>query len=534
MLRLDDPSLRISKADYERMLPGLRVGLINAQFDLRESESSLLLLVAGDDRIACEQAIDRIHEWMDARFIRTEVFGPPTDEEAQRPRFWRYWRALPSAGLMGIHFGAWALGAVADRVYDRIDDDGLAHRIERIRAFEQCLVDNRTRLLKLWFHLPKDEHEKRLAKASKGRGSSSWRVTDRDWKILDTYDKTVPIATRFLEATHTRDAPWTVVDGTHRRTRDIEVARRILSSLALTAERDVERFSSPSPVEPPPEPVVSEDDAAKKSTGERAEAEAEAEAEPEKDTAKTEAPASSALGSIDLSRQLEYDEYRKQLAKQQRRLRKQVDRAVEGGMSSVFVFEGMDAAGKGGVIRRLTQALSARDYRVVPISAPTDEERAHPYLWRFWRRMPRAGRMLVYDRSWYGRVLVERVEGYATESEWRRAYGEINDFEEQIVENGIPVVKFWMHIDPDEQLRRFEAREATPYKKYKITDEDYRNRGRWADYARAVDEMVARTDTPLAPWHLVPANDKRYARVRILETIADALRDALKKHGKGD
>ncbi len=490
MLRLYDPSSRISKAEYEKLVPGLRVGLVNGQFDLRDSGESLLLLIAGDDRLACEESIDRIHEWMDARYIRTEVYGPRTDEEAQRPRFWRYWRGLPAAGLMGIHFGAWALAAVADRVYDRIDDARFEWRIECVRAFERCLVDNGTRLLKLWFHLPKPLHEKRLAKASKG-GGGSWQITDRDWKILDAYDTTVPVATKFLEATHTDACPWTVIDGSHRRTRDIEVVRRILGGLALDGTRI--------------EPVT---------TGPTG--------------APTPEPPRSSLASVDLTKRLEYDVYRKQLEKQQRRVRKQVDRAVEREMSSVIVFEGMDAAGKGGAIRRLTRALSARDYRVVPISAPTDEEKAHPYLWRFWRQLPRAGRMLVFDRSWYGRVLVERIEGYATEAEWRRAYDEINDFESQILDHGIPVVKFWLHIDRDEQLRRFDERASTPYKKYKITDEDYRNRARWDDYAAAVDEMVARTGTDTAPWHLVPANDKRHARVQILETVADALRDAMK------
>lgn len=494
MLRHTDPSRKISKDEYDALLPGLRVELINAQFDLRDSSESLLVLIAGDDRLACEESIDRLHEWMDARFIRTEVFGPPTDEEAHRPRFWRYWRALPPAGLMGIHFGAWALAAVADRVCDRIDDDAFEWRIECVRAFERCLADNGTRLLKLWFHLPKNLHEKRLAKAAKGNGPS-WRMSDRDSKILDTYDATVPVATRFLEATHTPACPWTVIDGSHRKTRDIEVVRRILTALALDGTRSArEPGESSTSVAPS---VASRD------SGE------------------------TRLSSLDLTPQLDYDDYRKRLEKQQRRVHKQVDRAVEREMSSVIVFEGMDAAGKGGAIRRLSRALSARDYRVVPISAPTDEERAHPYLWRFWRWLPRAGRMLIFDRSWYGRVLVERIEGYATEVEWKRAYGEINDFEAQIVDHGIPVVKFWLHVDPDEQLRRFEERKKTPYKKYKITDEDYRNRARFDDYVAAAEEMIARTDTERAPWHVVSANDKRHARVRVLETIADSLRRAL-------
>jgi len=205
-----------------------------------------------------------------------------------------------------------------------------------------------------------------------------------------------------------------------------------------------------------------------------------------------------------------------------------VRKARKHGLTTVLAFEGRDAAGKGGVIRRITRPLHARDYTLVPIGAPTDEERAHHYLWRFWRHLPRAGRVLVFDRSWYGRVLVERVEGYATEAEWRRAYEEINDFEAQLVEHGIALVKFWLQIDPEEQLRRFRAREQTPYKKYKITDEDYRNRGQWDAYTEAVDEMLLRTSPSTAPWHVVSANDKRHARVTVLETVNDTLKAALK------
>jgi len=233
------------------------------------------------------------------------------------------------------------------------------------------------------------------------------------------------------------------------------------------------------------------------------------------------------LAEVDLAKDLERPEYKAELAKYQDRLHKLTRKAEENGISSLLVFEGWDAAGKGGVIRRITQAMAVRNFRIVPFGAPTDEERAHHYLWRFWRHLPQAGRMLIYDRSWYGRVLVERVEGFASEAEWQRAYSEINDFEDLLVEHGIVLLKFWLHIDPQEQLARFKAREQTPYKKYKITDEDYRNREKWEDYAIAINDMVALTSTRQAPWHLVPANSKRYARVDVLKTVCSALKKAL-------
>jgi polyphosphate kinase 2 (PPK2 family) len=192
------------------------------------------------------------------------------------------------------------------------------------------------------------------------------------------------------------------------------------------------------------------------------------------------------------------------------------------------VFEGWDAAGKGGVIRRLTAAMDPENYNLFPVAAPTEEEKAHPYLWRFWRRLPRAGKVAIFDRSWYGRVLVERVEGFADQSEWQRAYYEINDFEEQLYEHGILLLKFWLHIDPDEQLRRFQARETTPYKKYKMSEEDYRNRDQWLAYEHAVHDMVAQTSTACAPWHLVASQNKRWARVEVLKSIGRSLKTALK------
>jgi AMP-polyphosphate phosphotransferase len=220
-------------------------------------------------------------------------------------------------------------------------------------------------------------------------------------------------------------------------------------------------------------------------------------------------------------------DYDKQLEHLQGRLNALFAKLKKRGRSAIAMFEGWDAAGKGGAIRRVTGALDARDYRVIPIAAPTDEEKQHHYLWRFWRHLPGHGGMSIYDRSWYGRVLVERVEGFCREDEWQRAYNEINDFEEQLVERGIVVAKFWLHIDPNEQLRRFKEREKTEFKRYKITEEDYRNRSKWPEYAVAVHDMVERTSTDIAPWHLVGANDKRVARLDVLEHLCHRIESSL-------
>ena len=481
----------LSKAEFAALEPDVRVGLVNAQFDLRAAGFSVLVLVAGDDRVGCNDVVDLLHEWMDARGLDTHVFTDPSQEERERPRYWRYWRALPARGRIGVHLGAWPINALAERVFEGLDDAAFERRMNHARTFETELVDDSTLLIKFWIHAPREELAQRLGrdgKNGKKRGKPDWQVEERDWRVYEHYERAMGEAQRYLEATGGGRTPWTIVSSQDRRRRDMTVAQTLLAALRA-------RLDGPPPAPPaivlPPAPTVD------------------------------------GLAAVDLARTLEEEEYERKLAKRQAKLHELALRARAAGQTSVLVFEGWDAAGKGGAIRRLTRPMSARDYQVVPFAAPTDEERAHHWLWRFWRQLPRAGRMLILDRSHYGRVLVERVEGYAQPDEWRRAYAEIVDFENQLCEHGYVVLKFWLHISPEEQLARFRAREATPYKKYKITDEDYRNRERWEAYVAAVDEMVARTGSERAPWHLVPANDKRVARLEVLKQVTKALERAL-------
>jgi polyphosphate kinase 2 (PPK2 family) len=238
------------------------------------------------------------------------------------------------------------------------------------------------------------------------------------------------------------------------------------------------------------------------------------------------------LDALDLSLNLNKSSYKNQLEKYQGKLNELSRYALAAKRSSILVFEGWDAAGKGGTIRRITESLDARHYQVIPIAAPTDEERAHHYLWRFWRHIPRAGQVTIYDRSWYGRVLVERVEGLAKPSQWQRAYSEIVNFEEALLAHGIVIMKFWLHIDKDEQIERFKRREQISYKQFKITEEDYRNREKWDDYQKAVNEMIARTSTSKSPWLLVEANDKNYARIKVLKAYCERLEKMLDEMNK--
>jgi AMP-polyphosphate phosphotransferase len=491
MLERIDETPRVSKEAFAAQEPQLRVDLINAQYDLKDADFSVVLLVAGDDRVGMVEVIQLLHEWMDARHLDTHIFEAPTNEELERPRFWRYWSALPPRGKIGVYVGAWPLNVIGEHATGRIDDAGFEQRVAHIRRFEEALVDDGTLVLKFWIHTPRAEMEKRLKQAKKDP-KKNWQIEELDWQLHEVFGKATAEVERLLSETHTGPAPWRIVDGRDDRTRDLALISGLLAALRA-------RLAGPPSAVP----------------------------------AAADVPAGrypDLLGQVDLGQVMDEDEYENRLEANQARLARLTRRAREQGQSTVLVFEGWDAAGKGGAIRRITQSMAVRDYRVIPFAAPTEEERARHYLWRFWRHLPRAGHMLILDRSWYGRVLVERVEGFARPDQWQRAYAEIVDFESQLVERGYVVQKFWLHIDADEQLARFKARELTPYKKYKITDEDYRNRERWNDYEAAVNEMVARTSSPGAPWHLIPANDKRFGRIQVLDRVCDALKAAL---GKG-
>jgi polyphosphate:AMP phosphotransferase len=484
---------KVSKQEYEAALPQLRTDLINAQFDLARADFPVLLLLAGDDRIGCNEILNILHEWMDARYLQTHVFQAESREESDQPRFFRLWQALPAKGELAIFAGSWVSELIAWRLTGEIGDRRFDALCRHAHRFENLLIDDGALVVKLWIHLPKKKLERRVKKAARREGRRSWQIEDADRRILEHYDDAMPWIERFLRLTDSPAAPWTVVEGSDDRHRNLTVARELLARLSgrLAARPDP-------PPDPPPAPPPA------RRTGAR-------------------------LDAVDLERSLDYERYRERLDRLQGRLHRLVDRARGRGVTSVVVLEGWDAAGKGGVIRRMTAALDVGEYHVVPISAPSPEERAHHYLWRFWRRLPPPGEMVIFDRSWYGRVLVERVEGYASEAEWRRAYAEIEDFEENLVEHGFVLAKFWLHIDRDEQLRRFGERAQTTYKKYKIGDEDFRNRRRWDDYRAAVEEMLERTDTRVAPWRLIPANDKRFARVTLLDAVCDDLERRLSK-----
>ena len=493
----------IAKDDYRARVPKLRTELLELQRQHREqARSPVIVVFAGVDGAGKGETVNLLSEWMDPRWLVTWAFGEPSDEEEERPEYWRYWRALPPRGRIGLFLSSWYSRPILDRVYRRIGVAAFDDRLARIAEFEKGLADDGALILKFWMHLGKAAQRDRLKTLEK-EPLTRWRVTKRQWKHWRMYGRFVAAAERAIQRTSTAQASWTIVEGLDEPYRNLTVATMIRDAL----RRHLAEAAMPAAKTRVRDPL-----AAASNPGHAGDAVRRV----------------TILEGLDMSRRIGKEAFPKKLEKCQGRLNLLHRKARERGVSSMLVFEGWDAAGKGGAIRRVTAALDARDYQVIPIGPPTDEERAHPYLWRFWRHLPRSGVLTIFDRSWYGRVLVERVEGFATLPDWTRAYAEINQFEEQLVEHGIVLVKYWLHVTREAQLRRFKERERSPYKRWKLTADDWRNREKWDQYALAVNEMIERTSTRAAPWTLVEADDKYYARIKVLETTCDRLEATLR------
>ena len=482
---------RIEKDAYDKEVVQLRESLLEAQYDAVSAKNfPILILIAGMDGSGKSAVVGTLNEWMDPRHIQTHGFDDPTDEELQRPYMWRYWRALPPKGKLGIFDGSWYSWPILQAGAGKIEKERLDQDMQLVRRFEQMLIDEGALVLKFWMHLSKDTQKKRLEKLQRDP-KTAWRVTERDWKHFKRYDAYRAAAERALRLTSTADAPWIVVEATDPRYQKLTVGRVLLERLRARLGAE----AKPAAVKAPP--VIRPIDQL------------------------------NLLRSLDLTKKLERADYERQLEALRSELALLTRHRRFREHSVVLVFEGADAAGKGGSIRRISQAMDARFCRIVPIAAPTEEERAQPYLWRFWRHLPPRGHFAIFDRSWYGRVLVERVEGYCSEADWMRAYGEITDFEAQLVQSKIIVGKFWLSISKEEQLRRFEERQATSFKRFKITEEDWRNREKWDAYESAICDMVERTSTEIAPWTLVESEDKLYGRIKILRTLCKRIEAAL-------
>lgn len=494
MFEIVETGSKISKSDYKKRLPVLRYELLQAQFSLQEAGIPLLIILAGVEGAGKGEVVNRLNSWMDTRFIETNVFRKDTDEQKHRPFYWRFWRKLPSERQIGIFLGSWYRVSILKRVFDDLPLSEFDSDMHRIHLHEKMLAADGMIIAKFWLHISKKEQKKRLQTLEKNE-QTSWQVTEEDWENHARYNDYRKASERAIRKTDTAEVPWHILDASQGRYRDLAVMEILLHKMNAALSYGNGHLES--------------------SAGNNLQSQ-------------SQLKAANILDRVDLSPAIGKDEYTTEFEKLTTEIDYLAWQCYEKEISSVFVFEGWDAAGKGGVIRRLIQALDAKLYRVIQIAAPTDEEKVQHYLWRFWRHIPRDGKITIYDRSWYGRVLVERVEGFATPAEWSRAFGEINEFEQQLADHGTQVQKFWLHISAEEQLNRFEERKNVDYKSHKITEEDWRNRDKREAYKDAVHDMVAKTSTEFAPWHIIPAEDKNHARITVLRIIRDMFNAALK------
>ena len=485
---------KADKATWARQVPKLREALLGAQGEvLHAARFPVIVLVGGVDGAGSGETVNLLNEWMDPRHITTHAMGAPSEVDRAHPPMWRFWQALPPKGKLGIFFGSWYTAPIIERAYGKTRKAELSAQIDEIARFERMLTNEGALLVKLWFHLSKKAQRTRLRSLEKDP-DTRWRVTASEWKRFDLYDELRSVSEQTLRMTSSPEAPWSVIEGADARYRGLTAGRTLLAAMK---KRLADEAHAPAIAvkEKAPARVSAIDDA-------------------------------HVLRALDMTRTLKKKKYESELEHWQGQLNLLSRHPKFRELSVVAAFEGIDAAGKGGAIRRITGALDARTYQVIPIAAPAEEERAQPYLWRFWRHVPGRGRVAIFDRSWYGRVLVERVEGFCSPADWMRAYQEICDFEDQLVRSGAVLAKFWLTVTKEEQLRRFKDREKTRWKRFKITPDDWRNREKWDAYEHAACEMFDRTSTEAAPWTLVAANDKNYARIKVLKTLCERIERA--------
>lgn len=471
-----------ARSATDRARSSLHLRLLAAQRRLAVKRHGAVIVIGGNDRLAASELANQLSEWFDARTVG--VCAPDPAGSDGRPFLWPYWQEVPAKGRITIVVGDWLTRTVIEAVRDETSDEALRLRLKSLRSFEEALAADGTSVVKVWLETPEKTLRRRLREAE-DTDAEGWAVTEED--LLLAKKGALSLARALRVQGSGKNLPWKTVSGAaEAKLRDLHAGQVIATQLGQASRR--------------------------------------------RPAAAVRRPSTRPRGLLESAAPhptLDKRAYGQQMGKLQVRVGRLTRLAAQKGVATVVVLEGPDAAGKGGAIRRLCGMLDASHYRVHPTPAPTPEEKARHYLWRFWNKLPAPGRLAVFDRSWFGRVMVERVEGFAKEAEWARAYGELNDFEARLAEAGTVIVKAWINISKEEQLRRFRAREVSSHKRHKMTAEDYRNRRRWDDNLRAAEDMIARTDTPHAPWTVISGDDKRHARVAVLKAVCRALSDRL-------
>jgi len=489
MLDMVDLGKKLAKTEFKKKMPDLERRLSELQRAMKDLGIPTIIVFEGLEAAGKGTVINQLMLPLDPRGFKVHPIHPPSVEEVMRPFLIRFWKKLPSNGRISIFDHSWYNRVLGERIDKFVPHKAWERAFEEILAFERQQADDGAVIVKFWLHISRKEQRRRF-KAIEKTPALSWKIGDEEWRQHEQYGKYIRAAEQMMERTNTAHAPWVVVEA-----HDKQYA------LAKVFETLIETWST---------------------AVERKKAEA---ALPKTAPKFTQLPGRNVtvLSGLDLTQKLDKEEYAKLVDKYQARLRELEYEVYIRRIPVVICYEGCDAAGKGGNIKRITERLDPRGYEVIPIAAPTKEELSHHYLWRFAQVMPKSGHLTIFDRTWYGRVLVERVEGFCSTEAWQRAFREINEFEASLANHGTVIVKFWLHIDQEEQLKRFKDRQETPWKQWKITEEDWRNREKWPQYEVAINDMLANCSTSYAPWTIIEADDKYFARIKALKTVVSAI-----------
>lgn len=484
---------KLSQDELKKLLKSVRGQLASKQQIIKEKKLPVIVLVEGWGASGKGTLISYLIRDLDPRFFKVIPVKPPTKEEKRKTFLCRHMENIPENGKFVFLDSGWMEETVFDMVDGKFSDDELKKRFHDINIFERQLVDNGYLVLKVFVDVSKENQKSRIDNLLSDK-DTSWRVSKRDLDEIKNRKKYENAFSSFIGATNTKKAPWHVIDSSKKELAELQVYHLLVNGIDNAIRQKCEPVDIPDNVFP----LVT----------------------------------MPKLKDVPLDVSLTREEYKTKLKDAQKKLKNLHNKIYRAGIPVIIAYEGWDAAGKGGNIKRLTSALDARGFEVQPIASPDIHEKNRHYLWRFYTRLPKTGHIAIFDRTWYGRVMVERLEGFCSENDWKRAYNEINEFEKSLSDWGAVIVKFWIHIDKDTQLSRFKEREQTPEKQWKITDEDWRNREKWDDYEIAVDEMIAKTSTSFAPWHIIQSNDKLYARIQAINTVIDAIEAKLKEPKK--
>ena len=491
MLREWIPAEMPEAQELKSRLAAAREKLAVQQLQMKEKKVPVLVLVEGWGTSGKGSSIGRIIQNIDPRFFKVFDMEKKTEEDARKPFLYRHFAKIPETGKFVFLDSGWMSELTGGYLQGELSENEYAKRIESVQRFERQLTDNGYLVVKLFLNISKKEQDKRISHLA-GDKDTEWRVGSYDLWQNEHYEKCQEVFSDYLKQTNQPSAPWYIIDAKSRKWRELQILEILTQGIDIAlsnSQMAVPLLQNVFPLERMP-----------------------------------------LLSEIPLDKTIEDDEYKKELKQLRQRLGELHNRLYRKKVPVIIAYEGWDAAGKGGNIKRITSALDPRGYEVHPIASPEPHEKARHYLWRFWTRLPKTGHIAIFDRTWYGRVMVERLEGFCSENDWKRAYHEINEFEKELHDWGAVIIKFWVQIDKDTQLERFTERQNTPEKQWKITEEDWRNRDKWDQYEQAVNEMIAKTSTTYAPWHILESVDKKYARIKAMKIVVEELEKALDGH----